>query len=287
MAKKIVRWALLTVVAAALIAVVYKATDIPTDPYQQINTGTQLATMLLGAVVTLNEAWAQKNKHIVLAMFALIGFLGMYASSQQAKKSAADVADANRQRLLADTKLSKALEDLGRVTNDTVGTAKEIARIQNLNTQLQGRLLDQSKQIQSLATDISGEVTGKDTYCYIVISPNTGRGNPRTYDVLLFVEGKYPMRSVFATYYELVERNEQQTIQNFLNKQRIPLADTLIPGVFSLTGFRLGYGKFAITIQSRLITVEQTLNIEKSADQFGVRQFGEVRGGGKILHTIN
>ena len=115
-----------------------------------ISAGTQLLLVILGAVVSLQEEWAKKNKWVLIATFTALGMAGIYASNQQSLKSAREGAEANG-------KLSGSLSDLERST-------KEIARLQNLNTDLQQRLLTSSRTITDLSKETLAQTTGGDSF---------------------------------------------------------------------------------------------------------------------------
>jgi len=105
---------------------------------------------------------------------------------------------------------------------------------------------EHEKEFQSMVAKMSdtlGQLTGGDTYCYFMVAPNLGSGNPVTYPLSVWVRGKYPMRSASSQIQTLLNRNQVQMIS-------LPLGDgTLLPGVRSI-GYSIGLGRHSISTWS-------------------------------------
>jgi len=205
------------------------------DTLLYITAGAQFLSAMWGAIVSLPHTdWPQRNRLFVISIFATLGLVGTVAAIKQGRMAATESAQASE-------KLSNSLNNLS-------AASTEISRVQGLNSELQkqllassAQLLTGSRQTLSLATDLSGEVTGKNTFCYFTIISNWGRGNPPTWPVNVWVKGKYPMRNVVATIYKIGD-SQEQTLQNYLNKKRIPLPETLVPGLAGVSDLRIGVG---------------------------------------------
>jgi hypothetical protein len=141
----------------------------------------------------------------------------------------------------------------------------------------------EKKELTNKLDNITGEFTGGDTYCYFTAVPNMGKGDPPTYPLTLWVNGKYPMRNVVA---------QIQTVYDDVTKQiqsmrSIPVGDgTLLPGLYSVNNFnfRVPIGKHIITIESRRGRLTESLELSMSNGT--LQQSGEVWGDGKKLHVI-
>jgi hypothetical protein len=149
---------------------------------------TQLLLVLLGAIVSLQEEWAKRHKVMVLCFFAALGIGGLWATIAQAAKSARETTEASG-------KLGTALTNLGTSTT-------EIARMTTLNTQLQGKLLDASGTITSLARENIAYMTGGDSFCYVNFSPYSANGN---IELWLHERGKHHLQNVSIRVVDLEE----------------------------------------------------------------------------------
>jgi hypothetical protein len=131
---------------------------------------------VLGAAVSIYGPAKMFAKIILIAVFIVLGAYAVYLNSIQAAKNARASAD-----------LKTSLADLGTAL-------KETARIQNLNSKLQERLLEQTKTITSLSRKSIDTTLGGDSFCYMIIaSAQTSGGVPIFSHV-----GKYPLYGVSA-----------------------------------------------------------------------------------------
>jgi hypothetical protein len=135
---------------------------------------------------------------------------------------------------IAQQRLASSVDNLGRATG-------EIARVQELNTQLQQRLLEQSQNITSLAQENISQVTGRGTFCYFIVAPNLGAGNPISFPLQVLVRGKYPMREVSSA----IQRTGNFVVTQNLIQPALPLPKTLLPGA-SPVDYRLEIGQYHI-----------------------------------------
>jgi hypothetical protein len=132
-----------------------------------------------------------------------------------------------------------AQQDLTSKVADLRTATAEISRVQDLNTKLQNRLLTQSGTIASLARESVSQMTG--TFCYFMVAPNLGSGNPVSFPLQLWVHGKYPMREVTS----VIQKADEFVITQNLVQPTLPLPKTLLPGVSGMD-YRLGTGEFHI-----------------------------------------
>jgi hypothetical protein len=147
------------------------------DVFDYMSVLAPFGLMLLGAFVSLREDWAKSHHKSVLAAFIAMGMVGVIASA----KSASDNAGAK-------VKLDK----LGKATD-------EIKRLTDLNTQLQEKLVELSKQ--SIET-----VTGGDSYSYLRFPTFDQTGG---FPIILH-EGKFPLYDLEVQIVDL-NRFEQST----------------------------------------------------------------------------
>lgn len=102
----------------------------------------QLLLVVFGAVTTLHDNWAKRNRVAVLAVFAVLGCAGLFSTLGEGRRTAE-----------SESKLESTLANLNKSTS-------EVSRMTALNTGLQNRLLAQSEAISSLAT-------GGDSFCVL------------------------------------------------------------------------------------------------------------------------
>jgi hypothetical protein len=137
----------------------------------------QLCLALWGGFVTVNKPWAEKHKVLVLCVIFVLVSTGLSATLYQSHRSA-----------LASLDLTNALGRLAKA-------ADESTRVNQLNTQLQQRLLEQSSSIGILSTRAIDIATGGDSFCYIDI----GRAEyiPKdSLDIALLGEGNFPLSQI-------------------------------------------------------------------------------------------
>lgn len=138
----------------------------------------QLALMLLGVIVTLQEDWAKRRKMLVLFLFIALGIFGLLPTIMQSR--------ATQQ---ADAKLSQSLDGLQKSSDET-------QRLTNLNTQLQEKLLASSATITELAKQGIDTAIGGDSFCYVFIRPDNN-------DMVFIHRGKFPLYGVNARIVDL------------------------------------------------------------------------------------
>lgn len=155
----------------------------------------QFLLIMLGVITKGRyEEWAKKRQVLVLILFLILGALGFVGTIAQAVKSAREVAT------------SRA------ILENVHASAKEIERLQILNTDLQRQLLASSETIRLLAKQNINTVTGGDSFCYGSISPNT--------EIVFFAhQGKYPMANVVA---RIVDVTYLKFLQGKPSEERLP-----------------------------------------------------------------
>jgi hypothetical protein len=145
--------------------------------------------MFLGAIVSLQEDRAKKHKVLVLCAFGLLGIGGFIAGTIEASSAAT-----------ASAQLSASVNSLKR-------SSEEQARVSQLNTQLQEKLVHQSDTITELAKRNIGEATGGDSFCYLIFTPMAGS----RFLLTAIPKGKFPLRTVTASIGD-VEKFKKATI---------------------------------------------------------------------------
>lgn len=120
--------------------------------------------VLLGAVMAARPPTRRLWKGLYVSGFVVLGALGMYLVVKQSNETA----ESQRVALKTQSKFDATLAGLGRSNLEIARSNSEIARIQKLNTELQGRLLDASHDISNLSQSTLDNITGADAYAYIV-----------------------------------------------------------------------------------------------------------------------
>jgi hypothetical protein len=141
------------------------------DPWFLAGVLSQFLLVILGAVVSLLDGWAKRNKAGVISLFVVFGCFGIIAAAKQAS----DAAGAN----------AKVTSTLGNLSD----SAKEIRRVTDLNTSLQEKLLDQGATISNLAHQAVSSVTGGDSFCFMTLAQD-GK------TLVLYNPGNYPLTEV-------------------------------------------------------------------------------------------
>jgi hypothetical protein len=125
-----------------------------------LGTVTVLMTVL-GTIISLHAPTDRGWKIFYAVMFIVLGVIAVKFVIQQSRETA-----------IANASLAS---DVGRLSAST----DEISRMTTLNTQLQGRLLEQSDKIESLSQQGVDQATGGDSYAVVspimipVVQPNT------------------------------------------------------------------------------------------------------------------
>ncbi len=211
-----------------------------------INAGCQFLLILLGVIVAVKATWPAQHPWRVLGAFILIGALGMFAAIRQQQQASKENAESQKQLAEANTKLAISLDRLG-------SQANEISRVQNLNTELQERLLETTK-------DTASEITGADSFCVFLADfsqppsrMGADAGAYDTYSIDVTVHGKYPMSNVRAEYRWLDDPEHPDWTYGLAESNT-----TLYPGTVRGIG-SMGLGRHEITVHSRNGKLTQTL----------------------------
>ena len=212
----------------------------------QINASCQFALIIMGAVVVIRPKWPERHPWLILGSFALVGALGMFAGWKQQQVSARETAEAQKQLADSNAKLSSSLDRLGAQSN-------EIARVQELNTALQqklldssGKLLDQSTVISGLSKEAIETTTGGDSFCYMSL---TGDPDSKIMTPIFLHYGKHPLYGIHA---RIVNPQLLNPLQEAIRKEgRSPTVHELFStdvdieiGDLSLKSSWVQFGKF-------------------------------------------
>jgi len=164
------------------------------QPWVLLSGACQFLLTVFGVVSSRYSDWANRNRWLVVAGFTIVGLIGLYATIQQVDKSARDSTEART--------------TLQNLQNST----EEIRRLQNLNTDLQRKLLASSDTIKNLAQQNINTVIGGDSFCYASIASNV--------PYVTFVhQGKYPLSNVVA---RVVDLTQLKAIQAKSARDRLP-----------------------------------------------------------------
>jgi len=140
--------------------------------------------MILGAVMALHEDRAKRHRAAVISAFVVLGVAGIVVTLVQSGKSGRETAEAN-------SKLTNSLAGLA-------DASREISRVQQLNTDLQGQLLSSNKTIAGLASRSVQEQIGGDSFPYLGA---VGLGNGG-FEVAVFSKGKHQS---FNVHFEITD----------------------------------------------------------------------------------
>jgi hypothetical protein len=111
----------------------------------------QLILVLMGVWIALHEDWAKRHRFLVMAAFIVAGFAGLWATRQQSIQTGKEISEAQKEAAAANRQLSNTLEKINNQSVQIGNQTSEISRVQDLNTELQERLLGTSKEIASLS----------------------------------------------------------------------------------------------------------------------------------------
>lgn len=116
-----------------------------------------LLLALLGIIVGAHPEFTRRHLTLIYASFAILAIAGVWASIFQARESAR-----------ADKALSGSLHDISTLNQKALDATNEVARVTNLNSDLQRQLLSQSASIRNLATTAVTNITGGKSFPYVV-----------------------------------------------------------------------------------------------------------------------
>jgi len=155
-----------------------------------VSIAAQCLLALLGVAMTLYDDWAKRSRVPIVIVFSCLLVVGIVSTNQQAARSAAETS-------AAQARLSASLENLESATED-------IARLQELTTSLQERLLSSNATIEQLSRQGINTVTGGDSFAYLsfpLFGANSG------YPAIVHV-GDYPLYDVKARLFDPVKYDE-------------------------------------------------------------------------------
>lgn len=121
------------------------------------------ASALLGSVMSLHPPTKRTHKVAYAIGFVVLGVLGVVLGVQQSNETAAASKRAND----AQSQLRNTIAQLQASSAKLEHQTKEVARVQQLNTQLQEQLLAESRDIADLSKAALENITGKDAYAYL------------------------------------------------------------------------------------------------------------------------
>jgi hypothetical protein len=134
--------------------------------------GSQFLLMILGVITKGHyEEWAKRHKGLVLVFFLCLGVIGLFGTIWQAAKSSREAAE------------SRAT--LQNLQNST----KEVRRVQELNTELQKKLLASTDTIKNLAQQNIDTLLGGDSFCYVEV----GYAGGDLLEAFILGKGKNPV----------------------------------------------------------------------------------------------
>lgn len=262
------------------------------DSLYYLNLATQFALILLGVGLSLLETWPKRHPWIVLAVFALVGGIAMFAAVRQGQENTKEKNEANRrtdeaqkQASESNAKLAASMDRLGAQTD-------EIKRVQGLNTELQDKLLDQNGQLidsSKRITDLSKQgidvTTGGDSFCVFIAVANMGQGQPVKYPMFIDVIGKYPMSNVSA---QIQKVGDNADINPFSAESvpHVPLGNgPLLPGPHPIYNYSLGDGVYGFGIWSRNGFIAENLTLQTVNGEL-TQRIEVYRNGKKIYSQI-
>jgi len=186
--RKILRLGAWLVLALVLAAISYRAIRTPGDPYIYASAAINVVLLILGVVVTIHEDWARKHQGPLLWCFGLLGLAVLYVTVEQQKKSLeqmAKSAEVDQKRAVAEARLASSMDSISKSTEET-------ARLQQLNTKLQERLLSNSTAITKLSEQNLNTMIGGDSFAYVMFSPIAATGAIP----MVAHHGKYPLYDI-------------------------------------------------------------------------------------------
>jgi hypothetical protein len=129
-------------------------------------------------------------------------------------------------------------------------------------------------------------VTGGKTYPEFMVE-NDGKGNPATYPMILFIEGKNPLKNVWVQIQKDIDpkADAATSFRQYLEwTHDLPVNGDLLPGWRSVNE-RLGLGKYAIDTSSTNGLCHEYLDLHLD-DKGQLQQTIEVNRDGKVLVLV-
>jgi hypothetical protein len=173
----------------------------------------------------------------------------------------------------AQIRLDKSIDSLQKSSETVANMSKETVRIGQLNTQLQERILQQSKTISGLSKECINTAIGGDSFGYVSADDLcfTNRWIPK-----LIIKGKYPLYAVQATIFDIGKlmkllNQPNSTLAQFDSERKtINFGDPVIAGygvdtmapdkTFPITGDGMEH-RYAVSVFARNGTWKQELKV--------------------------
>src|SRR6185503_17108720 len=176
------------------------------DSLYHLNLFAQFILVLMGVSLVIRPKWPERHPLIVLVAFVLVGAIAMFAAVRQGQETSKQNAETQRHADEANARLITTLERIN-------AQAEEIKRVQDLNTNLQGKLLEQSgelinssKRISELSRQGIAAVTGGDSFAYMDLSSQVI--GPETMTPVFIVQGGFPVYELTARIVDLQKFDE-------------------------------------------------------------------------------
>ncbi len=186
--------------------------------------------MLLGIFVSLhpNRPWVMERRTLLSVIFATLGLTGTVVASIQGVRANRETSGIQEELTTVRQRLSERETDYARLRSETTQIRDEVQRAQNLNRDLQQKLLDQSTQLKDLAIQRVSEVTGGDGFAYLDLGPASASGVA----LQARVNGTYPLRQVR---YRIGENTALVHVGDLAARSVRPLETILSSGRYQIT----------------------------------------------------
>ncbi len=186
--------------------------------------------MLLGIFVSLhpNRPWVMERRTLLSMFFATLGLTGTVVASIQGVRANRETSGIQEELTTVRQRLSERETDYARLRSESSQIREEVQRAQNLNRDLQQKLLDQSTQLKDLAIQRVSEVTGGDAFAYLDLGAASASGVA----LQARVNGTYPLRQVR---YRIGENAALVHVGDLAARSVRPLETVLSSGRYQIT----------------------------------------------------
>lgn len=217
-----------------------------------------IANLPVGTVITLFgllamfvTIWPPQNRWSKVAWIAVFMVLTVFEVRNMYRDRDAH----DREEAATRERERKAFEGIAQGLNTSISNNQKAFDAQ----------MRRMEQLSGLSREALGNLTGGDTFCYFTAVPNMGSGEPITYPLTIWVQGKYPMPNVVAQIQTVIPGNDPESVRKQFQSMRIlPLGNgTLRPGVHPINA-RVPLGRHIITIwtaSNEMITESMELKL--------------------------
>jgi hypothetical protein len=170
-------------------------------------------------------------------------------------------------------------------TRSFLGIANGLSESIKQSQQQFAATMDKSNKIFGGVQTNLDAVTGGKTFAEFVAVPNMGSGNPVTYPLTVFINGKYPIKNMAAQIQKVEPQRDNASIYRQMQSMHLlPIGGDVLPGPHELNE-RLGIGKYGIGIWAANGLSNEELELRLD-EQGQLQQSYEVWKDGRLMVKV-